>query len=187
MKKLLVTYFGPFKHFTENPAELIANELQLIFENHPLINFKKLEVSYDCIDQFINNSLDEYDTIIELGVATKSDKIRIETNGVNSVLGTDINGFQKNGKILIEEKEAMETSFSKFDLSLWVKKYPDKVLLSENAGIYLCNYLYFKSISQLKDKNVIFIHLANFIDIQDAISLDLQTKIIRSFIDKVIH
>ena len=182
--KVLITYFGPFNHFQENPAELIANKLQLIFQDNQKITFKKLEVSFESIDQFLENTWGEYDTLIELGVATKSNKIRLEVNGTNFVNGIDVKGVQKNGKILEIANQLKNSSFSKIVLNQWSNDFPNEVVISENAGKFLCNYLYYKSLIRYPEKNSLFIHLANFIDIPEALSLEKQLAIISSIIEK---
>lgn len=184
LNRILITYFGPFNHFQENPAELIANELRLIFQDNQKITFKKLDVSFEFINQFLENSWGEYDTLIELGVATKSDKIRLEVNGTNFVNGIDIRGVQKNGKILEIDNQLKKSSFSKIVLKQWTNDFPNEVVISESAGKYLCNYLYYKSLVNFPKKNILFIHLANFLDIPEALSLEKQAAIISSIIEK---
>ena len=180
----LITYFGSFKQFQENPAELIANELRLIFQDNQKITFKKLDVYFEFINKFLENSWGEYDTLIELGVATKSDKIRLEVNGTNFVNGIDVKGVQKNGKILEIYNQLKKSSFSKIVLKQWTNDFPNEVVISETAGKYLCNYLYYKSLIRYPEKNSLFIHLANFLDIKEALSLEKQVVIISSIIEK---
>ena len=184
MNQVLVTYFGPFNHFQENPAELIANKLQRIFQSNSCVCFKKLEVSFDSIDQFLESRLDEYDSIIELGVATKSEKIRLEEFATNFIVGTDVNGIQKNGLIDISGSETKRSTFKSFDLIEWSSDFSPNVILSQSAGKYLCNYLYYKSLNRFLNKNILFIHLANFIDLPTVPSLDIQVEIIQSFVEK---
>lgn len=184
MNHVLVTYFGPFNHFQENPAELMAKKLQRIFQSKSCIHFKKLEVSFDSIDQFLESRLDEYDSIIELGVATKSEKIRLEEFATNFIVGTDVNGIQKNGLIDDFGSESKRSTFNSFDLIEWSTNFSENVILSQSAGKYLCNYFYYKSLNRFSNKKILFIHLSNFIDLSAAISLDTQVEIVQTFIEK---
>lgn len=55
---------------------------------------------------------------------------------------------------------------------------------SEDAGAYLCNYVYYKSLQRFGRKSgVAFLHLADFINDPDASSLETQAAIIDLFID----
>jgi pyrrolidone-carboxylate peptidase len=184
LNRTLITYFGPFKQFQENPAELVANKLQILFKKDATIEFKRLEVSYQSIDQFLETDLNHYDTIIELGVATKSEIIRLELFGRNFVNGFDNNAVSKDGAINTNGKTVVKTNFSESFLDQIITIYPDSVSKSESAGKYLCNYLYYQSMNKFSEKNILFIHLANFIDIPHALSLDEQVEIIANILKK---
>jgi pyroglutamyl-peptidase len=185
--RILITYFGPFKQFQENPAELVANKLQILFINDAIIEFKRLEVSYQYIDQFLETDLNHYDTIIELGVATKSEIIRLEVFGRNFVNGVDNNAVSKDGAINPNGKTVIKTNFSESFLDQITTIYPDSISKSQSAGNYLCNYLYYQSMNKFPEKNILFIHLANFIDIPHALSLDEQVSIIKFILNKSIN
>ena len=176
--RILITYFGPFKQFQENPAELVANKLQILFKKDATIEFKRLEVTYQSIDQFLETNLNQFDAIIELGVATKSEIVRLELFGRNFVNGVDNNAVSKDGAINPNGKTVVKTNFSESFLDQITTIYPDSVSKSESAGKYLCNYLYYQSINKFPEKYILFIHLANFIDIPHALSLDELVEII---------
>lgn len=184
LNRILITYFGPFNHFQENPAELIANNLQILLKKDTTIEFKRLEVTYQSIDQFLETDLNHYETIIELGVATKSEIVRLELVGRNFVNGVDNNAVSKDGEINPTGKTVVKTNFNEGFLDQITIIYPDSVSKSESAGKYLCNYLYYKSLVQFPKKNILFIHLANFRDIPEALSLEKQAAIISSIIEK---
>lgn len=183
MSRFLVTYFGPFKHFQDNPAELVGRKLEELHLNSEKINFKKLDVTFDCIDQFVETELENFDLVLQLGVASKSEKIRLELIGKNEVKGTDNSGIYREG--IIDEKISLKlyTLFDNLKLESLLKKYPNEVVLSENAGAYLCNYLYFKSIKKGLNKQIVFIHLANFQDLPLAVSYEKQVEIINLLIE----
>ena len=184
LNRTLITYFGPFKQFQENPAELIAEKLKIRFQKDPSIEFKRLDVTYESIDQFMGSDDLNFDTIIELGVATKSEIVRLELYGRNFVNGVDNNAVSKDGAINPNGKTVVKTNFSESFLDQITTNYPDTVSKSESAGKYLCNYLYYQSINKFPEKNILFIHLANFIDIPHAILLDEQVEIIANILKK---
>lgn len=183
MSRILVTYFGPFKHFQDNPAELVGRKLEELHLNSKQINFKKLDVTFDCIDHFVESELEKFDFVLQLGVASKSEKLRIELVGKNEVKGTDNLGVTKGG--IIDEKTSLKlhSLFDNLKLESLLKKYPKEVVLSENAGTYLCNYLYFNSIKIGANKQIVFIHLANFQDLALAVSYEKQVEIINLLIE----
>ncbi len=182
MKKVLVTYFGPFNNFKYNPAELIAIELNAIFKNNSNIDFKKLDVSFESIDRFLNSKLDDYEYIIELGVATKSDKIRIESKGTNVINGIDIHTNQKCGTIIENEEQVIPARFPIFIIDKIISLFPTEVVVSDSAGKYLCNYLYFKSLFKYPQHKVLFIHIANFQDIITAVPMRQQVRIFETIL-----
>ncbi len=178
MKKILVTYFGPFKSFQTNPAQIIAKLLEERFKDNPLIDFKYLDVSFQAIDSFLSQELNDYSHIFQLGVASKSSKMRLELVANNLVDGIDINNVIKKEIIDCNSQEKIATNFLKSQLDYFKNIYPESILISENTGNYLCNYLYYKSLSKFKEKKILFIHVANFIDIVDSVSKDNQVEII---------
>jgi pyroglutamyl-peptidase len=178
MKKILVTYFGPFKNFVTNPSQLVARELETKFQNNSIIDFKYLDVSFQAIDSFIIQELNDYSHIFHLGVASKSSKMRLELVANNLIDGIDINNQIKKEIIDCNSQEKIATNFLKSQLDYFKNIYPESILTSENTGNYLCNYLYYKSLSKFKEKKILFIHIANFIDIVDSVSKDTQVEII---------
>ncbi len=180
--RILVTYFGPFKHFKENPAELIAEKLKLVFSNKTNVVFKKLEVSYESIDRFLESDLNQFDSIIELGVATKSEKVKVELVGRNFVNGLDNNGQLNFGPIDEKLDSTVETIFPNSLIENTLNQFPNAALKSDNAGKYLCNYLYFKSLAKFTKKSILFVHLANIMDISNAVKLEKQFELVRFLI-----
>ena len=182
MKKILITYFGPFKAFKENPAELISAELMLLFRENQHIEFKRIEVTYESINHFLDSDLSGFDTIIELGVATKSEKLRLELFGTNYINGVDNNNHSKIGEIENTNTFSIHTKFPLSTIDQIISLYPDSVLKSESAGKYLCNFLYYKSIVKFPEKDILFIHLANFYDLAAALSAEIQVEIVAALI-----
>jgi pyroglutamyl-peptidase len=178
MKKILVTYFGPFKNFQTNPSQLVAWELETKFQNNSIIDFKYLDVSFQAIDSFINQELNDYSHIFHLGVASKSSKMRLELFANNYAEGTDICNETKKEIIDCNTQAKISSNFSKSQLDYFMNCYPESILISENTGNYLCNYIYYKSLSKFKEKQILFIHIANFLGIENSISQEKQVEII---------
>ena len=68
------------------------------------------------------------------------------------------------------------------ELNEFVAKHPE-VVLSDNAGSYLCNYIYFKSLhtNGLKSK-VLFIHIADTVNTPSAPSIERQCDLVLQLI-----
>ncbi len=179
---ILVTYFGAFKHFQENPAELVAKKLKLVFSNKTNVAFKKLEVTYESINRFLESDLNQFDHIIELGVATKSEKVKLELVGRNFVNGHDNKGHFNFGSIDKKLDSTVETIFPNSLIECTINQFPNSVISSYNAGSYLCNYIYFRSLSKFTNKRILFVHLANFIEISNAVIFEQQVEVVQLLI-----
>lgn len=180
--RILITFFGPFNSFLINPSELVAEKLQKLFLEDSNIEFRRLDVSFNSIEHFLESDLNQFDVIIELGVATKSERVKLELNGTNFIKGVDNNNFSKNGLIATNGSASITTNFDEDILNNLTSIYPEQISKSESAGKYLCNYLYYQSLNKFPEKKILFIHVANFMGLSNAVSLDKQVEIIVTLI-----
>jgi pyroglutamyl-peptidase len=185
---ILITSFGPFKNISENPSNQImleikkSNDLQFLFPVK--INYTTLKVSWRFIDRFVKSmSKQKYDLIIHLGVATNNTLMKIELNANNYFKGIDIFGEEAKYRIIPESINQLTT---KLDINLIneiVNQNSNELVLSNNAGSYICNYLYFKSLEiNFLISNVLFIHVADFFNQKDALSLEVQTHLFKKIL-----
>jgi pyroglutamyl-peptidase len=189
--KILISSFGPFHNFENNPSELIMNELkhEFNFDLKKSIDWKVIPVTYKAVDALYNdNIINKYNYIIHLGVATNFDKLRIEINAHNSISGNDIDGFEPGNQIINNGNEIISSNFPFEVIDYILNKYKDEVVISDDAGRYLCNYIYYKSLYHFKNESkVIFIHIADFKNNNKALSIEIQKKIINDFVEYLIH
>lgn len=189
--KILISSFGPFHNFENNPSELIMNELkhEFNFDLKKSIDWKVIPVTYKAVDALYNdNIINKYNYIIHLGVATNFDKLRIEINAHNSISGNDIDGFEPGNQIINNGNEIISSNFPFEVIDYILIKYKDEVVISDDAGRYLCNYIYYKSLYHFKNESkVIFIHIADFKNNNKALSIEIQKKIINDFVEYLIH
>jgi pyrrolidone-carboxylate peptidase len=146
----LITGFGPFGSFDENPSGLLAER-----SGRP---FERLEVSFEAVDCFLAAlSAAPPDRLLLMGVAAGADRFRIETQGRNVVgASKDVLGVVRGpGQIDARGPEAIQAS-------LW----PQSVLEpceccapSDDAGDYLCNYVFYCSLDRLPGTEVGFLHV----------------------------
>ena len=185
---ILITSFGPFENFKVNPStevlENLKNSLQIPTEHN--IIYKVLDVSYEKIDSFIESNHPIFDLIIHLGVATNNDQMRFELVAKNEKAGKDNDGVVFTNQPIVEGLNELTTSFSMDTLKKIISTYPEKVQFSSDAGNYLCNYIYYKSLHQFKTGNIVFIHIADYLNSNNAVSVSDQTNIIQDLINSYI-
>ena len=182
---ILITAFGPFDNFLSNPSSEVLKQLQLSLKslNNINIKFVELEVSFNKIDIFIKKTHNNFDLIIHLGVASNINKMRLEIIARNIKHGLDVEKVDFKQQKIHEKKYDIITTFPFEILAKTKEKYNEKVLYSEDAGTYLCNYVYYKSLSKLSLKSkILFIHIADYMNQKEAINKIEQTEIITDLI-----
>jgi pyrrolidone-carboxylate peptidase len=164
--RILITSFGPFNDFKSNPSNQIMERLhqKINLSSHPLTDyeFETIDVSWNGVTKFIEaKKNDAFDFIIHLGVAANETNMRIETCGQNIQSGTDIENVCPNENQIIKNESNLITNISIGIINNFVLK--NKIVyVSKDAGTYLCNYLYYKSLYYLgKKSSVLFIHTAD--------------------------
>ncbi len=149
--KILLTYFKPFGNIGTNSSECVANRLN--------IDKIGLDVSYENDFVRVKEAFDRgsCDFILMLGQAAGRERISVEKRARNYANPTlkDNLGVLPAEVIENGNDEFLYTSFdTKNLLSGDVKE-------SDDAGSYLCNFLYYKVLSNLT-KNALFVHLPLF-------------------------
>lgn len=154
-RRLIVTGFGPFGDFLENPSATLARQLGRPCEVLP--------VSYTAADQFLKTLDGEsFDGLVMLGVAGGSQRLRWETTARNWVGGrADING-ERRGPGPIEFNAPQElVSFAAGPHGAFDDVRPRGALweISPHAGDYLCNYLFYRARQRFPQHLTAFIHV----------------------------
>ena len=149
--KILLTYFKPFGNIGTNSSECVANRLN--------IDKIGLDVSYENDFVRVKEALDRgsCDFILMLGQAAGREKISIEKRARNYANPT----LKDNLGVLpaeVIENGNDEFLYTSFDTK---KLLSGDVKESDDAGSYLCNYLYYKVLSNLT-RNALFVHLPLF-------------------------
>ena len=177
--KLYITGYGIFEGVSENPSELLVKKIEenkekicsqlgkgIEFHHSEIFKVAIQEVKektkeiYSKLSQNLNDQ-DEMQLIIHFGVHSGSKNICLESQCVNKFSGADVDGCTINGKI---NKDDIDSYKCKLDLSLIHSEIEKshKVAISNDAGDYLCNFVYYLSCTQWhNEKNVfpIFIHI----------------------------
>ena len=193
---IYLTGFGPFLTVKENPSEKISSYL---FQNNSKLNTESTFIIYNQIFEvnsvYIDNNIsklfdiinknkinNENDNIlhviISLGVAESRDVNTLEIRGQNHIYDRIVdkkidenkpdNYFSKNPvKYIIKGIQNYKNSECKF---------------SNDAGTYLCNYMYFTTLTKCFDeKNIcsFFLHVPKL----ENYSMDKQVLFFKNFID----
>ena len=170
---LYLTGYGPFKTIKKNPAEIVSN---YIFDNKDKLNTLNTSILYNQIFQVTTENVDEninklfnyieknktdnnsLHIIVSFGVAQSRKVNTIETLAHNYI--SDL----IKSKIIDESRP--ETFYSKNPVKSIVKGIQKmkevKCKFSNDAGKYLCNYMYYTTLTKcLNDENVcsFFIHI----------------------------
>lgn len=148
------------------------------------IDYATLMVSYSKVDLFISAMKKDYDLILHMGVAGKSTKLRFEIIARNEVNSADIEGIERDSKINLQQENILNTNYPFFLIQKLKDKYFRYTEISKDAGTYLCNYIYFNSlIYNSLESNILFIHISDFQNNEEATSLDKQVEIIKEIIN----
>jgi pyroglutamyl-peptidase len=162
--KVLVTAFGPFDGRLKNASSLALYELKRKVSD---LKTRILPVDAVVAPARLKQALRQLrpDALIMLGEAVGSGQIRLETTAWNELdfAIPDLAGRQPRGKKII--RDAADVYHSTLPLqSIFVKlQEQHQVCLSDDAGRYLCNQLFYVALAHLKKSSMSclagFIHL----------------------------
>ncbi|MBI2520058.1 MAG: hypothetical protein HYV97_06565 [Bdellovibrio sp.] len=167
MKTCLFTGFTSFLDYSTNPTEELANQLQSKTLGDYQIYSKILPVDYQRAEEMLG-SLENYQLIVLNGLATGRSSISLETMAYNQIDSSrpDTQGIiLQNHTICPNANAFLNSSFAPSQLSLLcenLNRLGHPVQLSSNPGRYLCNFIYYKTLFNLEQKNLptpcLFIH-----------------------------
>jgi len=185
--KILITAFGPFNNFISNPSQQVLESIRENWIEKPtfIMEWETLDVNFNKVDQFINHIEHHHDLILHLGVATGSEKMRLEINGINLKSGIDVEGHETESGPIDPYKKDYNSTFPIDILNDITSENSSIVEISYNAGEYLCNYIYFKSLDLFSNNSaILFIHIADFQNKTNAPGIKIQAEIIVEIIHR---
>ncbi|QQS29450.1 MAG: hypothetical protein IPM47_00415 [Sphingobacteriales bacterium] len=161
MYRVLLTGFNAFGEFKENPTQTIIQEFETF--NRDVILYKSvLEVDFKATSQqyheVLNSVMPHF--IINLGLSAESPVIQVEKTALN--LGFDRYNealhfsLHPNGPIAYFSNLPVENIVR----HLLSKNIP--VMQSNHAGSYLCNMVYYQSLSWCEEQQyckALFVHI----------------------------
>ena len=195
---IYLTGYGPFMTIKENPAEKVSS---YIFQNYSKLNTQTTNILYnqifevktdyvdnnisklfDIIKKYENNEEDKdkniLHIIISIGVAENRKVNTLEIRGKNYIYDRIVD------KIIDENKP--EYYYSKTPIKYIIKGIQNfnnsECKYSNDAGTYLCNYMYFTTLSKcFYEKNMcsFFLHIPTL----NNYSIEKQEIFFKNFID----
>lgn len=175
-----VSGFSQFLDYPENPTALLLPELNAMEHEAFELKTTLLETSYEHADRYVDAMLNlSPDVIIMLGQSAKAKGVTLEQYAKNQVSQTINDVDNKVGQLPgYSNKPAIYKSAICVD-SLH-RSIRNKVTVtvpivtSQDAGDYVCNYIYYKTLDAFQDKNckVLFIHIPFFREQRDDLNAE---------------
>jgi pyroglutamyl-peptidase len=150
MITILVTGFGPFPGAPFNPTGPLVQRLARLHPARARIVTHIFETSYAAVDRDLPKLIARYrpDALLMFGLATQATALRIETRARNElILIPDATGMMPSQVTLAPGKAAamaMPTPVRRLLAAIRASRLP--VVISDDAGGYLCNYLCWRAV-----------------------------------------
>ena len=169
----LVTGFGSFGAVLDNPSSVLAQASGA--------NWIPLRVSFAAVDQFLA-TLDpnSFNALFLMGVAAGRSHVSLESIARNMVGKTpDVDGTVAGPGLIDADGPGLIRG------TLWpeslIATTSGDLEASEDAGDYLCNYLYFRALQKFPEHRIGFLHVVSF----DSVSFARQLVIVRQLLRAV--
>ncbi len=155
MKQILLTGFEPFSDIKINPSEILVSDLFEELQKRNEIGVHKVifPVDYQKADSVLKDiQFSNYDFIFQFGVAAKRSYIsleRVALNWIESQIPDNSGAHISEKKIDLSLPDA---ALNRLDLARISQelngRFPNNIEVSLSAGAYLCNFVYFKTLTQ---------------------------------------
>lgn len=171
---VLITAFSAFGRFSVNPSieigEAVARRVGA--------RFKPVEVSFAAAEALVDGLADAPPEVwLMLGVAEEAGVVRVERIARNQAgARVDVRGIgRRQGVIDTAAPASVEGRLFTKIINL-----PDGAAESDNAGDYLCNYLYLLGTMRLPTTRTGFIHVAPTERIEPARQVEIVAAVLHS-------
>jgi pyroglutamyl-peptidase len=169
MRTILITGFGRFPGSPVNPSGIVA--ARLARRRRPALAETRrvahvFATRYDAVDRELPALLKQEhpDIVVMFGVATRSRQVRVEERARNRMaLFPDAGRFRPAGQTIALRRDALRNPLPLARLVQAARATGVAAVRSRNAGSYLCNYVYWRSLEAAARPDgpgiVIFIHV----------------------------
>jgi pyroglutamyl-peptidase len=167
MTTVLITGFGRFPGAPSNPsgplARAVARRRRPAFADVTRV-LHIFETSYAAVDRDLPRLLARHkpDIVLMFGLAARTPFVRIETRARNtrSILFPDVTGFRPQARAIVPCAAARhgQAPFVRLRTAAHATRVPTR--LSGDAGRYLCNYVYWRTLEASRSGTLAqFIHI----------------------------
>jgi pyroglutamyl-peptidase len=171
--RVLLTGFGPFPGRPENRSAEFVRAARL--EEHEVVR-EVLRTSFQASEDWALDFPKRFDRIVHLGVASSG--YRLETCARNQCTQTqaDADGCCFSHAEVVPGGEArLDSTFPVADAVAELARAGFSVAASDDAGSYVCNFLYYRSLLAARrcgvDPRIVFLHVPpdGAVDVVDAL------------------
>jgi len=190
--RVLLTGFEPFDGALFNISEKLVYEIKKIDLGNIELDSKILSVD-ESGTKYVSGEImnKQYDCILQLGFSKKAKKINLESkaeNKINMNIKDNSGRMIRNESIIDYETTHLRTTTPLEGLS---ENIPEDILISEDAGTFVCNETYYRTLNTIYESNLldrfgrvlpcIFIHLPS----EDYVPISKQIEFILSVIEHI--
>ncbi len=163
--RILLTGFVPFGNYKENSSWAVAEKVAALgFEG---VSVTRLPVTFAGVAAALRKAVDECrpDAIVMLGQSAGIDYVKLERVAINMMdsASADNDGYLPDEEPIYPGGEvALFTNTKIKELRRAVEEQGIAAKVSNSAGLYVCNRLYYEALRLCKEKDgmrVLFVHL----------------------------
>lgn len=161
--KALATGFGAFLENVVNPTEML---LKSFAGTQADFDIRILPVGFRVAFEEVSRELAQYDFVLMLGLASKRSVFSLERVALNWCETEFADNFGVRpplGPIIPEGPEALINNLDLGGLCAGLRAKSHPIEVSSTAGTYVCNDLYFRTLYEIKQRNLktraLFVHV----------------------------
>ncbi len=164
--KILLTGFEPFLDYSENSSWEVAEQVASCGIAGVEVVAERLPVSFARVGEALRGAIELHtpDFVIMLGQSGTTDRVKLERialNMMDSAVGDNDGATPDEEPIYENEDNALFTSLPIKRLRRAIEEQGVSVKISNSAGLYVCNRIYYEALRMCKERamQAIFVHL----------------------------
>ena len=163
--RVLLTGFEPFGKYNENSSWAVAEKVAACGVEG--VSVARLPVTFAGVGTALRKAVEEHcpDAIVMLGQAAGIDYIKLERIAINMMdsMAADNDGYRADEEIICDDgPAALFTNCDIRGLRKAVEESGTAVKVSNSAGLFVCNRLYYEALQLCNEKpglKALFVHL----------------------------
>ena len=169
---LLICGFGGFPGFSDNPASRVVERMQAADWALPgvIVTYQVIPTTWAGGHARAHAAAAGADAVLVLGVAGGADQFRVEAQACNRAGSgrADAEGAMHPGDVIAQSGPAVAAATAPIDAMLVAIR--DEGLpaeMSSDAGDYLCNYVFYRLLTETAAPCTAFLHLPPGLSLDD--------------------